>query len=165
MLSVAAHCQKFLSDSFVLPENNVIIKAALDRLNLDSRETVVNRFKRPAPGTYAHSAETLEQMRRALPKAQTTTTDVWLPIIPLCTEALNRSIPHIERVKMDSAAVDLVANLILARFKAVISLLLSSVPSTPLRLFLTLGQPFIRALARRPLRDALAKQLGDPYQP
>jgi hypothetical protein len=61
MLSVAAHCQKFLSDSFVLPENNVIIKAALDHLNLDSRETVVNRFKRPAPGTYAHSAETLEQ--------------------------------------------------------------------------------------------------------
>src|SRR5262249_21903233 len=47
------NCQKFLSDSFVLPMDNVVIKAGLDGLDSAARDAVINQFKRSAPGTYA----------------------------------------------------------------------------------------------------------------
>ncbi len=159
------NCQKFLTDSFVLPEDNVLIKAALDRLDPASRQSVVAKFKRPAPGTYAHDAETLQQMGSEIPKAQVSGTDVWLPIIPLCTEALMNPIPPIERAKMSSAALENVINLILGRLKAVTNELLSRIRSRALRSFLAFGQPFIRGLARRPLRETLIQRLGDSYEP
>lgn len=158
------NCQKFLLDSFVLPKDNVIIKEALNHLDPAAEDAVINQFKRPAPGTYAHTAETLRQKGWSPPTAQATTADVWLPIIPLCTEALKQPIQPVMRAKMTSASLDLVVSLIMGRFKAVLSKLIATVPSAPLRIFLGMGQPFIRLLARGPLRDTLVNQLGDSYE-
>jgi len=156
------NCQKFLCDSFVLPMDNVIIRTGLDRLYPDIRESVIRQFNRPAPGTYAYPAKTLRQRGYDLPAAQITHADGWLPIIPLCSDALKRPLPHVERVKMSGAALNV--DLIRARFKKLMSLLISTIPSMPLRIFLRIGQPVIRALARGPLRNALIAQLGDSYQ-
>ncbi len=159
------NCQMFLSHSFVLPVDNVVIKAGLDGLDAERRKEVIKRFRRSAPGTYAHRKETLEQMGCSLPLAQTAAPDDWFPVVPLCTDALREEVPRPNRVQMSRAGVNRVVDLTLRRFKAVMSLLLSSVPSRALRSFLILGQPVIRVLARRPLRKTLVKQLGDSYKP
>ena len=153
------NCQRFLKDSFVLPEANIIIKAALDPLDPGRRESIISRFKRPAPGTYAESKQNSPQAD------QTNNRDCWLPIIPLCSETLSKHIPPIERVKMSGAALNLICGMIMARFRELISLLISGIPSPTLRIFLRLGQPIIRFLARGPLREALINGLGDSYQP
>jgi hypothetical protein len=159
------NCQKFLRDSFVLPADNVIMKSALDSLQPDIRTALVAKFCRPAPGTYAESGASLEQENQDVPYGQMTSSDIWLPIIPLCAESVSNSIPPVERAQMTGAAVAVVVDLILQRFGSLVPLLLDLIPSWPLRLFLRIGQPFIRLLARRPLRHALIKQLGDSYQP
>lgn len=159
------NCQKFLRDSFVVPTDNLIMKAALDRLDAATRDTILREFERPAPGTYTHSAETLKQMGRALPAAQASPSTVWLPIIPLCTNALKRPLPAVPRAKMKGSSLDFIVSLILSRYKAVMSVLLSRIRSAALRRFLILGQPIIRALVRRPLRQKLMEQLGDSYEP
>jgi hypothetical protein len=158
------NCQKFLTGSFVLPENNAIIKAGLDILDPAARQKVVTQFTQPPPGTYAHSAESLQKMGLALPASQTATA-AWIPIIPLCTDALKQTLAPVERVKMDGAAVDRAVSLILGRLKAIVPVLLSNIHSKVLRMFLALGLPIIRFLGRRPLRDTLIKQLGDSYRP
>jgi hypothetical protein len=159
------NCQKFLRDSFVLPADNVIMKAALDSVRPDIRTALVAKFRRPAPGTYAQSKVSLEQENQPVPDGQMRSSDIWLPIIPLCAESVSNSIPPVERAQMTAAAVTVVVDLILQRFGALVPLLLDLIPSWPLRLFLGIGQPFIRWLAHRPLRNALIKQLGDSYQP
>ena len=103
-------------------------------------------------------------MGRDLPAAQTTASSVWLPIIPLCTEALAQRIPRVERARMTSANLDRVVKMILGRFKAVVPLLLPATGFSLLRGFLAAGQPLIRVLVRKPLRNAIEKQLGDAYQ-
>jgi hypothetical protein len=52
----------------------------------------------------------------------------------------------------------------MGRVKAVTTPLIATVPSRLFRIFLEAGQPIIRLLARAPLKDALAKNLGDSYQ-
>lgn len=158
------NCQKFLRDSFVLPADNVIIKAGLDLLNPAARTAVTDQFKRPAPGAYYEDSGDCES-GKPLPAAQASTSDVWFPIIPLCSKSLTQCIPRVERAKVSKADLDSIVKLILERFKKVVSVLLSTIPSTPLRIFLTIGQPVIRFLARGPLRDALIQQLGDAYKP
>src|SRR5579863_1189925 len=150
------NCQKFLRDSFVLPADNVIMKGALDSLQPDIRNALVAKFSRPAPGTYAESAASLDQ---DVPDGQMRSSDIWLPIIPLCAESVSNSIPAVERAQMTGAAVTVVVDLILKRFGSLVPPLLGLIPSWPLRLFLSIGQPFIRLLARRPVEHALIKQL------
>jgi hypothetical protein len=65
---------------------------------------------------------------------------------------------------MTRHGVKAVLNLIMARFSAVMSPLLADIPSPWLRGFLLLGQPVIRFLARKPLRNTIIKQLGDSYE-
>jgi predicted acylesterase/phospholipase RssA len=156
------NCQKFLRDSFVLPADNVIMKPALDSLPPDIRTAVVARFKRPAPGAYAGPEAGREQ---AASEGPVRSSAVWLPVIPLCAESVSNSIPPVARAQMAGADVRIVVDLILQRFGALVPLLLGLIPSMPLRLFLRVGQPFIRGLARGPLRNALIKQLGDSYRP
>jgi hypothetical protein len=146
------NCQKFLRDFFVLPADNVIIKPALDSLQSGIRDEVIAKFTRPAPGTYSGS----EQIRSGT---------VWLPIIPLCAESVSNPILPVERTQMTGPDLKVIVNLILQRFRALIPLLIGLIPFMPLRLFLRVGQPFIRWLARRPLRNALIKQLGDSWRP
>ena len=158
------NCQKFLSSSFVLPEKNAIIAEGLAALDPAARKIVYERFKRPAPGTYAHTAEVLQRANIPLPSEQQEGGDIWFPLIPLCTESLREELPHVERATISHERVHLIVTFILKRSKEVISCLIDLVPSRRFQWFLRFGQPFIRWLARRPLTEALIKQLGDSYQ-
>jgi hypothetical protein len=98
-----------------------------------------------------------------LPPAQQDATGDWLPIIPLCGTA-KTPISRVPREKMTCADVNTILDLIMVRFKALMSPLLAAIPSAWLRWFLLLGQPVIRGLARTPLRNTIVKQLGDSYE-
>lgn len=158
------NCQKFLEDNFVLPVENPIMRRALNGLDPSLRDVVVSTFRRPAPGTYAHTAGELRAKGLALPEDQERAGEVWLPIIPLCHQAAIK-ISAIPREKMDRCSLERVLTLILRRYKSVVSLLIDGVPSPLFRVFLRIGQPAIRWLAKDPLRKALIKQLGDDYDP
>ncbi|WP_348266760.1 patatin-like phospholipase family protein [Edaphobacter paludis] len=158
------NCQKFLSTSFVLPEKNAIIAEGLAALDPAARKAVYKRFKRPAPGTYAHTAEMLQWAAIPLPADQQQGGDTWFPIIPLCTDSLREKLPRVKRAAISHNRVQLIVTLILKRSKEVISRLIDLVPSRVFQWFLRFGQPFIRWLARRPLTETLIKQLGDSYQ-
>jgi Patatin-like phospholipase len=159
------NCQKFLRDYFVLPANNVIIKPALDALDPTTRATVIDNFKRPAPASYIESAKGPALSDSAVSEVRSQLDSVWIPIIPLCTAGVSEPIPSIPRAQISNADLKLIVKLILKRFRAVVSVLLTQVSSWPLRIFLRIGQPAIAWLARRPLREALIKQLGDSYRP
>jgi hypothetical protein len=158
------NCQKFLEDNFVLPVENPIMRMALDGMDPSLRDVVVSKFRRPAPGTYAHTADELLAKGLALPEDQQRAGGLWLPIIPLCNKAATK-IPHVPRHKMDRRTLDRIVSLITQRYKSVVNLLIGRVPSWPFRFFLRLGQPAIRFLAKGPLREALIKQLDDDYEP
>ena len=158
------NCQKFLEDNFVLPVENPIIRVALDRMDPSQRDVVVSKFRRPAPGTYAHTADELLAKGLSIPGDQERAGRLWLPIIPLCSKARTK-IPQVPRDKMDQRTLDRIVTLITQRYKSVVNLLISRVPSWPFRFFLRLGQPAIRFLAKGPLREALIKQLNDDYEP
>ena len=149
------NCQKFLSDSFVLPKDNVVMKAALDLVDPATAEAVIQKFKRSDPGNYAFAPP---------PPGQTTDANAWLPVIPLCSDAVQQPIGPVPRHKMAARDLDLVVGLVMGRVKAVTAMLIATVPSRLFRIFLQAGQPFIRLLARAPLKDALAQMLGDSYQ-
>jgi hypothetical protein len=156
------NCQKFLTDYFVLPADNVIMKPSLEDLSPERYDEVIRKFKRPAPGTYSRNEETLIKLGLQVPEAQKTATDVWLPIIPLCGE-LSAEIMLIPRAVMTRGALAAVVGLILKRFAALMKVLIAQIPSFWLRSFFRLGQPFIRVLARGPLTNALIRELGDSY--
>jgi predicted acylesterase/phospholipase RssA len=149
------NCQKFLRDVFVLPPDNVVMSTGLGRLDSGARDEVISRFKRPAPGGYNDGSDAAPSGARSA--------DAWLPIIPLCGAA-RTPIRRVPREKMTRHGVKAVLNLIMARFSAVMSPLLADIPSPWLRGFLLLGQPVIRFLARKPLRNTIIKQLGDSYE-
>ncbi len=155
------NCQKFLRDYFVLPLDNAVLQPALAALVPATRDEVIRNFRCPAPGTYAHDAQALREMGHALPQAQTASSDIWLPVIPLCADSVRNPIESVPRAVMSQPDLDEIVKLILLRFKAVVWRMIDGIPSRPLRWFLRLGQPFIRFLAKGPLRTALIRQLGD----
>jgi hypothetical protein len=157
------NCQKFLTDYFVLPADNVIMKPALDGLAPDVYNSVIANFKRPAPGTYSRNEAALKELGKQVPEAQKTATDIWLPIIPLCG-GLTTPVMLIPRARMTSAALKTVVDLILGRYAALMKIFIRQMPSSWGRLFLRIGQPFIRGLARGPLTQALIKELGESYE-
>ena len=159
------NCQKFLRDYFVLPADNVIMKPALEALDPTTRASVIASFKHPAPATYIESAEPLDPKDLTTHEIEGQPKNVWLPIIPLCTECVSRPIASIPRSQISEADLKLIVKLVLKRFRVVVSVLLLQVSSWPLRIFLRIGQPIIAWLARRPLREKLIKQLGDSYRP
>jgi hypothetical protein len=149
------NCQKFLQDFFVLPEDNVVMQPALQSLSSDVLKEVKARFQRPAPGSYIDPA----------PRASDLDGRVWMPIVPLCSDVVSQEMRPIPRHKMTAAELNEVMHLILVRFGAVITTLLDNVKFLPLRWFLKLGQPVIRLLMRKPLKESLVKGLGNSYQP
>jgi hypothetical protein len=158
------NCQKFLRDYFVLPENNVLIDAAMKAIDPVTRNLVVKRFRRPPPGTYANSSAALQSAGQPLPEVQGVT-DVWIPIIPLCSPAVSDPMLNPPpRFQMRESTLNSIVKLIMKRFKAVMKVFLGYISFWPLRVFLRIGQPVIRWLARRPLKKALIRQLGDSYR-
>jgi hypothetical protein len=138
------NCQKFLRDAFILPIDNPIIQAGL-------------------PADQVVRQQLLAQFVRTAPAGQSG--EEWLPIIPLCSVSVQTPLPRVPRVQITGQKLKLIVKLILGRFGAVVAALLNPIPSWPLRIFLKLGQPFIRLFARRPLTKALIDQLGDSYKP
>jgi predicted acylesterase/phospholipase RssA len=150
------NCQRFLQTRFLLPENNVVMKTALDGMDMAAREAVVTKYARTPPGDYAGST-------KGLP-AEQQTNQKWLPIIPLCTEYLSTKLPYIERQPITGAKLNEIVDLILKRFRAIVPLFIDRIPSWAFRSFLKIGQPVIAHLAKKPLTDALIKELGDSYK-
>jgi len=150
------NCQKFLSDSFVLPVGNVVVRIGLETLDSQTRRTVEERFRKSAPGGYAD---------KNLPSLQQRAGADWMPIIPLCTEELRTPIPPVERVTISRRKIDEIVELLIGRYKVVVREFISKVPSPLFRGFLIFGQPMIRFLMRRPLREALIEQFGDQVRP
>lgn len=147
------NCQKFLRDVFILPCDNVVIDEGLRRAGAE-KDAILKEFGRPAPRAYNESGG----------KANLGDERTWLPIIPLCG-AIREPIGPIPRAKITRKMLDEIMDLIMSRFKGVMAILLSSLRSKPLRIFLRIGQPAIRFLARSPLRDALVRGFGNSYQP
>jgi Patatin-like phospholipase len=158
------NCQKFLKDSFVLPADNPTIKAGLECMDTETRAIVTRKYGCSAPGTYAQSAADLQRNQVALPEAQREGGDLWIPIIPLCTDRVSEEIPRVNRARITRENLDTIVTLLLRRYKALAPYIIHLVPSWPFRQFLRLGQPFIRTLARKPLTAALRRRLGDSYQ-
>lgn len=154
------NCQKFLRDSFVLPEDNIVMSDGLRRAGAE-KDAILKTFGRPAPRAYNESAE---QSGSDAQTADRRDQRAWIPIIPLCGGVAEPIVP-VPRVKIPGKALDEIMDLIMKRFKGVINVLLSNVQSTPLRIFLRIGQPAIRFLASSPLRDTLVRGFGDSYQP
>jgi hypothetical protein len=146
------NCQKFLKDSFVLPFDNPVIASGLSKLDGGVKKAVETQFGRQAPGSYVDDA---------VPPLQQEAGNFWMPIIPLCTTALSDRMPRVERAKISSSKLDLIIDLIIGRYRAVIRNLIRLIPSCGFRIFLTAGQPVIRWMMRGVVRDALVKQLGD----
>ncbi len=144
----------------MLPVTNKLIKDGLGPLG-EAPEI----FRRSAPGTYGLTAEELKERNLPLPPGQAEAGPLWVPIIPLCTDALRTPIPEVPRAKLKHKDLELIVTLILSRFKEVMGSALAMIKKWPLRVFLSVGQPIIRWLARKPLMEALIAQLGEDYEP
>lgn len=152
------NCQKFLLDHFILPDSNVLLAPALAALDPATRTLVLDTYKRQPPTIYAGTATAPV----SLPDPHTVT---WLPIIPLCSDAVRQPIPDVPRAVLTANSLDQIVDLLIERYRAVIPLLIDLISSPLFRFFLKFGQPAIRFLMRKPLTDALIKELGDSYQP
>lgn len=157
------NCQKFVRDYFVLPANNTVISAGLDKLDPTTRSTVVSKFRRPAPGTYSHSAAAIERSGGMLPAVQREADDKWIPIIPLCSSAVTE-VPRPAREKIGSADLDGIVGLIQARLLKLGNLVVSQAEDFWLRTFLRPGPFFITRLSRVKIKRAIVNGLGDSYQ-
>ena len=155
------NCQKFLLDSFVLPPGNPIIQAALEQLDPKLRTQLIHTYNRPAPGNYALSADQMAKLDLPLPDGQAEAGDVWLPIIPLCTPYLRTELPPVPREQMSRAKLDQIVNLVLKRYRVLVSRLIDLIPSALFRIFLRIGQPFIAWRLKGPLKNMLVRNLGD----
>jgi hypothetical protein len=151
------NCQRFLQTRFLLPETNVVMKAALDGMEPASREAVMKKYARTPPGDYAGSGKSPTDGEEAAQK--------WLPIIPLCSESVAQPLPPIPRVQITGESLNEIVELILKRFRAIVPMFIDRIPSWAFRSFLKIGQPAIALLAKKPLTDALIKELGDSYKP
>src|SRR6185312_16751860 len=98
------NCQRFLQTRFLLPANNVVMKAALDGMDAAAREAVVSKYARRPPGDYAGSNKAVSGEKED---------EKWLPVIPLCTEYLSTKLPYIEREQISGASLNEIVDLIL----------------------------------------------------
>jgi hypothetical protein len=149
------NCQQFLKAHFVLPASNVVMREALDSLDSVTRASIIEKFKCPPPGTYSGAQQ-----------QHLTESEIWLPIIPLCTPLVSNPLPEVERHQMKSKDLDQVISLMKSRFATVAGKLSSAISSPLLRFFLFPGIKFVIPwLATKPVKDALIEALGDSYNP
>jgi hypothetical protein len=153
------NCQKFLLDHFVLPADNVMMKEALGELSEDLRAQIMEDFRRECPK--GPGGEPLTFPPGSCINAKT----VWLPVVPLCSEALRQPILAPDRARMKDSDLVHVIDLVSKRFRAVTSVLISSIRHWQLRLFLKPGPWFIAFFGRGLVKQALIQELGDSYEP
>jgi len=152
------NCQKFLLDHFIFPAQNVVMKEALDAMDPAVRARVVEQYRRETPKgpgglpmDYAGDACAASER-------------VWLPVVPLCTPELRTPIAPVQRYKMKAADLDEVVRLMAVRFEAVAQRMIRGIHHRALRWSLRPGPWFVSRLGRGPMKQALAKKLGDSYE-
>lgn len=136
------NCQQFLRYQFALPTGNPIIQAGLSALGAQSVEAQA-RFKVKAP----------EDATSEL-KAD------WIPIIPLCSDAVREDVNEPPQGKISIASLNEIVDLIDARLGAVLPLLLRDVPSEPLRLCLEGAAKLVELFGKGKMKEYLISQLG-----
>jgi predicted acylesterase/phospholipase RssA len=156
------NCQKFLMEYFVLPANNAVMEPALQALDPAKRDTILARYGRPAPRAYNEQAASQPGSGRRA--AEQGAAEVWLPIIPLCSQAVSEPIAPIPRHRMTGAELDRIVRMAAGRFIKLAEVLVGMVKFTPLRWFLRPGPYFIALFGERPVRAALVKGLGESFQ-
>jgi hypothetical protein len=131
----------------------------LGALSEDLRAQIIEKFRRECPKGPGGEALTFP------PGSCINAETVWLPVVPLCSEALRQPILTPDRAKMKDSDLDDVIDLVSKRFRAVTSVLISSIRHWQLRLFLKPGPWFIAFFGRGLVKQALIQELGDSYEP
>jgi hypothetical protein len=146
------NCQKFLSDHFVLPENNVIMREALKTISAGQREALDRDYSRKAPLGPDGAPIPFP------PESGITAETKWFPVVPLLPE-LRRPV-EARRVQMDPKRLDTIVDQVAIRFKALAGVLRRSIPNPILRFLLIPLPGTLAFFGRRPLKRRLAAQLG-----
>jgi hypothetical protein len=152
------NCQKFLMDHFVFPAENVVMKEALEGMELGVRARVVDAYRRPSPK--GPDGEPLEYAANACARSRR----IWMPVIPLVTPQLRKPIAPVPRYKMKSSDLDEVVRLVAVRFEAVAQRAIRKIPRRLLRWSLRPGPWFAARLGRGAMKQALVKMMGDSYE-
>jgi hypothetical protein len=105
------NCQRFLKAHFVLPESNTVLKNSCT--NDPACAQILDAWKIP------------DQDKPAI--AGIDAAERWLPVIPLCSKALNDEVQLPSRVPIAPSDLDAIGNLIGARLKVIAGLALKSV--------------------------------------
>ena len=129
------NCQQFLRCHFALPTSNPIIQAGL------SPEALA-KFRTPAPTDATGYRD-----------------EPWIPIIPLCSDALNRDESHPAQGKISHSSLSDIVDLIDSRVNAVLPALLHSAP-TDLRIAIGTVARIVELFGKGKLKEALAVQFG-----
>lgn len=133
------NCQQFLRRHFALPVNNPIFANVLSD---DARKN----FKIPHP-----------------PDATAELDQDWIPIIPLCSAALQNNEPWPQPGKITEASLDEIVNLIDGRLNAVAPQLLRDVPPD-IRLPIDGLVKLLTLLGKGKIKEVLVAQLGDTVE-
>jgi hypothetical protein len=151
------NCQKFLLDHFVFPAENVVMKEALAGMDEAVRVRVVEQYRRATPK--GPDGEPMEYAAEACAASQR----VWLPVIPLCTDALRAPIAPVPRYKMKERDLDEVVRLVAVRFEAVAQRAIRKITHRAFRWSLRPGPWFAARLGRGAMKQMFVKMLGDSY--
>jgi hypothetical protein len=130
------NCQQFLRCHFALPVDNPIIASGLSTEALRS-------FKIPPP-----------------PEATTQLDNDWIPLIPLCSAALNDDEPWPQPGKISQVSLTEIVELIDSRVNAILPQILSDAP-VEIRVPIEGLAKLMELLGKAKIREFLAAQFGD----
>jgi hypothetical protein len=133
------NCQQFLRRHFALPADNPIFNG---RLSDEAR----TKFKIPAP-----------------PDAPPMQNQDWIPIIPLCSAALNQDEPWPQPGKISQASLTQIVKLIDGRLNAVLPQLLRDAPAA-VRIPMDGLAKLVELLGKDKMKEFLAAQMGDSVE-
>ena len=140
------NCQEFLRKHFALPTGNPIIASGLAALG-------------------ERSAQALAQFKVKAPEdASSELTSDWMPIVPLCSDAVAEDVPQPVPGKISKDSLNEIVGLIEARMGAVLPLLLRDLPSEPLRLSLEGIAKLVELFGKGKIREYLEAQLGNAVE-
>jgi hypothetical protein len=140
------NCQQFLRYHFVLPVENPIIAAGLEALGARKSKAIAD-FRVDAPDNTTGGQS-----------------GIWIPIIPLCGDAVGQDVPSPARGKITQENLREIVRLIDDRMNAVVPRLLQHAFSEPIRLALKLGEQLFTFFGRSRIEDYLRSQLGDSIE-
>lgn len=141
------NCQQFLRRHFILPAGNPMHAEALAKLDPEQRAEVLKKFGLSAP-------------KLAPGQFQAAAGQTWLPVIPLCGNAVTVEERLPARATIAAAALKEITSLICRRFRALLPRMVAELESPLLRVFLRAGAWPISLLAWRRVYRYLERNLG-----